>query len=328
MKKMIVHHWAIRLFMPAIFGAIAYLLILLILMYDSVINLEEVYARQELLFSMAIAYLFSEGQHWGIRLVNAVLPKNTPIGGRIAMQVVVSMTITFGVVTGAVTFYFEQYLNTQVYQTEMIVFRQIWTIITALYLMLYFSALLHSRRNESKLAQEMQERQQLDFKVQSFNQEVNPELLYGSLETLISQIHDNHHEADAYVNRLSSVYRYILDGRHEDLISVSDEIAAAYNMVGLLNPMSQGHITLENQLEGDLPDYQLVPGTLPTLIEHTVRTNIVSAVLPLKIILRKEEDYLVVENRLCQRLQPMEEDERLTGLQEAYLYYTTPPWYR
>ncbi|HAA15194.1 MAG TPA: hypothetical protein DCE41_27260 [Cytophagales bacterium] len=323
MKRMIVHHWAIRLFVPPLFGAVAYLLTLML--WGNFESLEEIFLSQELLFFVTVGYLITEGQHWLIRLVNVILPNQFRVGWRMLLQSVLSLALTVGVVYATSYYYFEIYLQTTVYDTELMGFLQIWTVLTLLYILMYFSALMHARRNESKLAQEMHERELLDYRVQAFNQEINPELLYMSLESLISLIHQDNRQADTYLQRLSSVYRYILDRRREDLVTIMEETAAASNLVDLLNPTYQGHITLKNHLPTDVLEQQLVPGTLPILVEYIVRTNIISAILPLTIHLSLEEDYLVIENRLCQRLQPQGEDERLERLQEAYSYFTTRP---
>ena len=225
----------------------------------------------------------------------------------------------------AVKVYFEEYQDTQVYATERNVLTLLWLIMAVLYLLLYFSALLNARRNEAKLDQEVNERRQLEYRVQAFNQEINPDLLYASLESLISLMHQNSTLADDHLQRLSSVYRYILDRRREDLVAVNEEVEAAKNLVALMNPSFQGQITLHVELPQRLLDQQLVPGTLPILLEHVVRSNIITPALSLDIYLRADEDYLVIENRLCQRLHPQEKDQRMQRLQEAYSYFTTRP---
>ena len=323
MKRMIVHHWAIRLLMPPIFGALAYLLILLI--WGEVTQLETLFLSDELFFMMVLAYGISEGQHWAIRLLDWLIPKQIRVGVRLLIQTITSLALTVGLVWLASRIYFEEYLGTSVYATELRAFIQIWCLLTLLYLLLYYSALLHAQRNEHKLAQETTERQQLEYRVQAFNQETNPELLYTSLESLISLIHQDSAEAEKYLNRLSSVYRYILDRRHDDLVSVAEEVKTMENMVDLLNPAHQGHIHLSVRLSPEGMDDLLVPGTLPVLAEHLIRSNIITANLPLRIEVHQEDDYLVIENRLCPRLQPQTPNPRLERLQEAYGYYTTRP---
>ena len=76
-------------------------------------------------------------------------------------------------------------------------------------------------------------KQNLAHQLEIFNNEINPDLLFQSLETLIPLVHHDPGTAENFVDRLATVYRYILDNRKKELVSVEEEIQASKNLIYL-----------------------------------------------------------------------------------------------
>lgn len=78
---------------------------------------------------------------------------------------------------------------------------------------------------------------------------MRPEILYESLEILISLIHKDEKTVEEFITVLSSFYRSIIEERHTETISLEQEIEAVENLIFLLNSKYNGQIN-EQKSEG------------------------------------------------------------------------------
>jgi len=193
--------------------------------------------------------------------------------------------------------------------------------------MLYFSIFFLNQQNEVQLERETTLRENLEFELQSFKNEINPELLYGSLETLISLVHKNPQMSEEFIGHLSEVYRYKLDNKHNELAYLGDELKSVQNLLYLLNLRYSGNIKFNVNIPEEILSYKIVPGTLQVIMENSVLYNIVSDIQPLEIdCTLKKDNYLVIKNKLNKRLyrEPIKYN-RIENIKKAYTYYTDRP---
>ena len=121
-------------------------------------------------------------------------------------------------------------------------------------------------KNESELKKEDLKRQYLEHQLEIFNNEINPDLLFQSLETLISLVHHNLDTAEDFVDRLALVYRYILDNRKKELVSVDEEIRTSKNLVYLFKEKFPEQLYFELKNENRAKGKMLVPSTLSVIV--------------------------------------------------------------
>lgn len=145
---------------------------------------------------------------------------------------------------------------------------------------------------EQKLSEEL-----LRFKYQILRDQVNPHFLFNSLNTLSSLINTSPEKADAFTNKLSDVYRYILLNESKSLVTLSDEIEFVKNYFDLQKIRDEGKIFLEIQIEN--PDRVLiVPVSLQVLVENAVKHNSATRKQPLLIRISRGKDYVKVVNNV------------------------------
>jgi hypothetical protein len=95
---------------------------------------------------------------------------------------------------------------------------------------------------------------------------------------------------------LSKIYRYVLEQKDKELVSVEEELAFAKTYMNLLKMRFENSLFYELPEKIDNPDAKVVPLSLQLLLENAVKHNVVSEQKPLHIRIFIEGDYLVVQN--------------------------------
>jgi LytS/YehU family sensor histidine kinase len=190
--------------------------------------------------------------------------------------------------------------------------------------MLSISYDLLNKRNEQLFDDEETLKEQIQFELETYQAEVNPELLFESLESAITLIHKDADDAEDYIDHLAMVFRYMLTNRNNESVSVNTEIKAAQNLIYLHNVKNNNLIQLTSDLS-DL-DLDVIPGSIPLLIEEIIKGNIISENRPLNIVLAMEDNYLTLSHKLNERL-AKNKNEVVTfkRLQRAYSYFSDQP---
>ncbi|HND89317.1 MAG TPA: histidine kinase, partial [Saprospiraceae bacterium] len=137
--------------------------------------------------------------------------------------------------------------------------------------------------------------------------------LFNSLNTLIYLIPEHSAKAVNFVQKLSKVYRYVLESRDAKVIPLAEEMDFLNAYIFLLKERFGDNLCLRI---GDLrahPQAAIVPLSLQMLFENAIKHNIISAERPLCIEVFIENAHLVVRNNLQRKNQVM--DSTGVGLQ-------------
>jgi LytS/YehU family sensor histidine kinase len=224
------------------------------------------------------------------------------------------------------TQYFKNFVGFSISGTQLIIFIVIYIFTALLYNLLYFSNYYLQKENTLKLQAEKQHREVLEMEMLEFKNDINPDLLYESLENLIGLMYRDVEQAEEYIDCLASAYRYVLSNRQQELVSVATELEAAKTMVRLLNEKNYGQLKFESGLEDDELSAMLIPGSLPVIIESLVRNTIITRYEPFVIRCYLEDDYITIQSRLNDRLMLHQSSElALTRLQKSYSLYSDLP---
>ena len=324
MKKYFIHNPFFRLLAPAVYGILIYLLILLI--NNTITQLNEFFSSQEVYICMALSYLSFESNRLVIVLLDKFL-KGKYLLLRIPVQLIFSTILSTILVVISISLYFIYALGFSMAGTQLLVFGIIYLVTSLLYNVMYFSNDYLQRENTLKLTAEKQQREVLEMEMAEFRNDINPDLLYESLENVISLMTKKNDQAEEYIDYLASAYRYVLTNRQRELISLRAEVDAAQNIIRLLNEKYFGQLKLDLALQEEDLALQLIPGSLPIALECMVRNTIISNQEPLLIRCYLEDDeYLVIQSRLNDRLiQHSESAMALTRLQKSYTLYSDRP---
>ncbi len=153
---------------------------------------------------------------------------------------------------------------------------------------------------------------------ESLKNQIDPHFLFNSLNVLSSLIEENPENAQRFTTSLSKIYRYVLEQKDKELVSVSEELAFAKTYMNLLKMRFENSITYDVPVDFDT-EAKVVPLSLQLLLENTIKHNIVSEQKPLHIKIYIENNYLIVENNLQKK--EVLQDRRGVGLQNIVNRY-------
>ncbi len=146
------------------------------------------------------------------------------------------------------------------------------------------------------------QKENLASQFEVLRQQVNPHFLFNSLNVLTSLIKLEPDLAEQFTEHLSKVYRYVLENKDNDLVSLQTELDFLDAYIFLLNIRFMDKIVVVVRISDQKRECQILPLALQLLIENAIKHNAMSKRNPLKIdIFIDEENVLHVENNLQER---------------------------
>ena len=163
-----------------------------------------------------------------------------------------------------------------------------------------FLHLLFQNYQTQQIAVELERTQAVNLGAQYelLKQQVNPHFLFNSLNTLKSRVDIQDPQSSDFILKLSDFYRFTLESRKMDLISLREELQILDSYVYLLKARFEDGFVMLNEIDPKQYDSAIPPFTLQLLIENCIKHNVVSLDKPLKIKLYTEGDFLVIENQI------------------------------
>jgi signal transduction histidine kinase len=151
-------------------------------------------------------------------------------------------------------------------------------------------------------AQKLRE-EKLIFQYETLKSQVNPHFLFNSLNSLSSLIRKDPDLSEQFIQKLSSVYRYILDNREKELVPLATELEFVNNYFYLQKIRDEDKIILKNELK-TTEKLEVLPVSLQLLVENALKHNAATRKQPLEITIHSEGlDKLVVRNNLQKKTQ-------------------------
>ncbi|MGB3150345.1 MAG: 2TM domain-containing protein [Maribacter sp.] len=138
-------------------------------------------------------------------------------------------------------------------------------------------------------------------KFDALKNQLDPHFLFNSLNVLTSLIDEDPDQAQKFTTSLSKVYRYVLEQKNKDLVSVDEELQFARTYVKLLKMRFEDSIVLDIPEKAMDPEAKIVPLSLQLLLENAVKHNVVTSSKPLHIRIYEEGGLLKVANNLQEK---------------------------
>ncbi|SFF40976.1 histidine kinase [Flavobacterium xueshanense] len=170
------------------------------------------------------------------------------------------------------------------------------SIITFIVLLGVHALHFYKAYNENKVKEQKIIAGTANAKFESLKNQIDPHFLFNSLNVLSSLIEENPDNAQRFTTSLSKIYRYVLEQKDKELISVEEELAFAKTYMNLLKMRFENSLFYELPATDISPEAKVVPLSLQLLLENTVKHNVVSEQRPLHIRIYVEGDYLAVQN--------------------------------
>jgi len=152
--------------------------------------------------------------------------------------------------------------------------------------------------------------EKLIFQYETLKSQVNPHFLFNSLNTLSSLVRKDVELTEEFIQKLSMVYRYVLENQEKDLVPVAEELAFVNDFFYLQQIRDEEKIELKIEENGS-KESRIIPVSLQMLVENALKHNKASRKEPLLITIHFEGlDKMVVRNNL----QPKEQLGESAGI--------------
>ena len=259
-----------------------------------------------ILITFGVSSLYSFGIGFGNGLINSFLDKKwdwlEQTNLRVYFGIIATVLYTVPVVLGIdyLTFVIFQKLDPSEFFSD----RMIWVHLFYIILSLGVSTFMHARSfmanwrhaSRKEVTQQKIIAGTASAKFESLKNQIDPHFLFNSLNVLSSLIEENPDNAQRFTTSLSKIYRYVLEQKDKELVSVEEELTFAKTYMNLLKMRFENSLFYELPAKISNPEAKVVPLSLQLLLENTVKHNVVSEQRPLHIRIFIEGDYLVIQN--------------------------------
>lgn len=184
---------------------------------------------------------------------------------------------------------------------EKAIYYAISLLITIVISVFFHAVYFYKALQEKKVKEQKVIAGTASAKFDALKNQLDPHFLFNSLNVLASLIDEDAQQAQKFTTSLSKVYRYVLEQKNKDLVTVDEELDFAKTYVRLLKMRFEDSIIFDIPEKSDNPEAQIVPLSLQLLLENAVKHNVVTSDRPLRIRVYEENGALVISNNLQQK---------------------------
>lgn len=141
--------------------------------------------------------------------------------------------------------------------------------------------------------------QQIRTQFEVLQNQMSPHFLFNSLNTLTALIAENHDIAIEFTQKLSDVYRYILQHKDKELVPLGEELEFVRDYMFLLQMRYPDNLHAHIAVADAYQQLYIAPLTIQMLVENAIKHNVISRTHPLNIDIYVENGRsVVVKNNL------------------------------
>ncbi len=168
------------------------------------------------------------------------------------------------------------------------------------------SYILYLIRRSRRIQTENQQLQEenLIHKYEALKNQLNPHMLFNSLNTLQSLIPDAPVKAQDYVQELSRVLRYTLQENQNKNVTLREEMEFVRSFIFLLKMRYEDNLIFDVEIDAACEDRVIPPMSVQMLIENAVKHNEISNRKPLTVTVTTQDGELSVSNLIQPRRTP------------------------
>jgi sensor histidine kinase YesM len=170
------------------------------------------------------------------------------------------------------------------------------TIMTmAIYEAVYFFVLLTKSVREEEQAKQAIIQAELD----TLRNQAQPHFFFNTMNTLRDIIDQSPKEdAKQFVDKLSDIYRFLLESGDNHVISLKAELKFARAYIHVQSERFGENLKLNWNIPKAMEDKLIAPMSLQLLLENAIKHNVVSRAKPLEVNVNVANDFIVVTNKI------------------------------
>ncbi|WP_294315303.1 2TM domain-containing protein [uncultured Chryseobacterium sp.] len=269
---------------------------------------------ENFILTVAVCFMYSFILGAGNGLINDYLNKKFPWSEATTKRAIISIISIL--VANTIMVYFCNYINFVIFQkaaTPEEYFSGKYGFVNwfTINIALLISAFLHAKgfmeelkkTSKKEVVEQKLIAKSANAQFESLKNQLDPHFLFNSLNVLSSLIDENPKQAQKFTASMSKIYRYVLEQKDKELVTVEDELEFAKTYCDLLKTRFEDSVDFVFDVKKD--DYRrfVVPLSLQLLLENCIKHNFATSSKPLVIKIFSENDTLCIENNLQVREQ-------------------------
>ena len=179
---------------------------------------------------------------------------------------------------------------------------------------------------ESITKAERLEKEKTQVQFDNLKNQLNPHFLFNALTSLNSLIFSDQVLASRFLQHMSKVYRYLLQNRNREVVSVGTELEFIRDYIFLIKTRFNDSVHIHFNIADNAREKGIVPVTLQILIENALKHNVLSKTRILNIVIRSDGEHLTISNNI-QRKNIVETSNKqgLDNMRSLYAYLAPIP---
>jgi len=283
-------------------------------------GLEETRKMQHIIFFL-FRYLFFVSLVFILIKSNLTYLRSSTLKKRIAYNLLISASGY--VVYGGISFL----LFTKVRHFGSLVLFQFFVVSILSSLVGYIIQLYRDKRKKEQQIEELTIKN-LQSRYDALTNQINPHFFFNSLNGLTSLIRKKNDEVTlTYVNKLSDVFRYILQSDKKGLVTLREELAFVDAFKYMMEVRFANKLTYNVDISDEVLDYKLPVLSILPLLDNIVVHNIIDSDHKMIIdIYFNDRNELVVSNPIYPKLvAPVSNGTGLKNLESRFILLLEKP---
>lgn len=204
------------------------------------------------------------------------------------------------------------------------------TIYVSIVVTILISLFLHGRQfliywRQTTVEKEKFQKESITARYEALKSQVNPHFLFNSLNALTNLVYEDQDKAVKFIKQLSDVYRYVLDSRDKEVVSIDEELQFLNSYLFLQQIRFGDKLKIDLNISSH--NVFVTPLALQILVENAIKHNVISEDDPLTIKIFEENNFICVENNLQKKKIIVEPSAGvgLENIRQRYVLLTTTP---
>ncbi|WP_282080783.1 sensor histidine kinase [Aquimarina algiphila] len=201
------------------------------------------------------------------------------------------------------------FLLVEIIQPERNGISYVWIVMGVISLLLGWLLKFQLKQKINEIEKDRLIKENIQNELIALKSQINPHFLFNSLNSLNYIIRNSPEEATDFVDKLSFIFRYVLQSNEKNLVPLKEEIEFLNNYMHLARIRYGTNIQIHVDIVETTHSILIPILSIQILIENAIKHNEISKEYPLSINIYFENDYLIVKNKI----QPRSDPEKSTG---------------
>jgi sensor histidine kinase YesM len=204
----------------------------------------------------------------------------------------------------------------------------IWTlplVFMAVSMTLVVSIEFFSNWKKAFATEEQLNAQMMNYKYEALRNQVNPHFLLDSFGTLKALVRSEPQRAVDFIQKMSDLYRRVLDVKDQEFIPLHDELNYLANYIELLKIRYKGELSIQVDIKPEYDDL-IIPLSLQSLLEYAVEyySNHGVGLASIHLLKRKDQIEMTGSKNHGQQMKSLD-SPGLRILEQQYQFYSKRP---